>query len=137
MSQTAATVRGMSRLFGLPRYAMIPLFMLPALGGILTAGLARASGHPRLAALFPLFIVSMAVPLLVPQRIRVGADGILTRWSASCAYLSIPRPRSGFAPNRTEPLFSLPVGRTVLLPRNSLYSSPRRHQRAKFPVDDD
>jgi hypothetical protein len=80
-SQTAATVRGMSRLFALPRYAMIPIFMLPALGAMLIAGFARASGHPGAAAvLMPLIMLSMAVTLIVPTRIRVGADGISTRW---------------------------------------------------------
>jgi len=88
-SQTVATVRGMSRVLGASRWKMIPLAFIPVVTAVAGGFLTRATGAPHMASiLMPLLVIAMASVFLIPTTIRVGADGILTRWAGSERFYS-------------------------------------------------
>lgn len=81
-SQTAAQMRVASDVFAWSRGKQL-LFMLAPVFGVITGvpALAVALGVPGLAALAPLLLLAWVSGLLLTgTRVRIGVDGIHTRW---------------------------------------------------------
>jgi hypothetical protein len=123
-SQTAATVRGMSRMFAVQGWKMVPFVFGMVFAAMLCGFAARTLHNPQFfAAFMPLFMLAFASTMLIPTKIRVGADGILTRWAGAekfYGYREIERVaqyESGFGTRKYVGVeLTLRSGKSVRLP---------------------
>lgn len=80
-SQTVAEVRAASQIFGWSILKQIGVFVLPMVGAGLLSAIAAALGAGLvLPLLTPLMVVSMLVLVFARTHVRIGADGVGTKW---------------------------------------------------------
>lgn len=89
-SQTVAEVRAMSRIFSMPAWKQMALYMSPAIAAFIGMAIGMGSFGKGGAAFGPMLMV-VAYPflltmILIREKVQIGADGILTRWMGRQRY---------------------------------------------------